>query len=364
MKMKLLAAVALTGAVIAGCDDEKTAEEKDAKALSVNGEVLMCSAVDKEVEAIMKAQGNIPEDRKEYVRHMAKQQVVQSFIFNKVLVAKAKAAGFSKIDAAERKEREAEFLKAISRMPNAPKTMEEYYKKFPLGEERARSEFENGIAIEKMLKAEQAKAAPVDYSARAKARIAEIVSNNNTLATAEKDALDKIKSFKKELDATPATKLPAKFAELAKAHSACPSSAKGGDLGEFTHGQMVKEFDEAAFKLAEGAVSDPVKTQFGWHLVMTTKKIPAVEAKGDKPAEPEKVRASHILVKVPEKQQVPKEEDLVKALKSQGEREFMQKFVMDMIKSAKIEAFSDDYKQFVPPSEKNETSPVENPEKK
>lgn len=57
------------------------------------------------------------------------------------------------------------------------------------------------------------------------------------------------------------------FEEAAKQHSTCPSGQQGGDLGEFTHGQMVREFDEAAFAAEPGVVVGPVKTQFGYHLI-------------------------------------------------------------------------------------------------
>ena len=57
------------------------------------------------------------------------------------------------------------------------------------------------------------------------------------------------------------------FAELAKTRSKDPGSAEGGDLGYFTKDQMVPEFSEAAFKLEKGALSDPVKSQFGWHVI-------------------------------------------------------------------------------------------------
>ena len=57
------------------------------------------------------------------------------------------------------------------------------------------------------------------------------------------------------------------FAELAKAKSKDPGSADGGDLGYFTKEQMVPEFAEVAFKLDKGAISDPVKSQFGWHII-------------------------------------------------------------------------------------------------
>lgn len=62
------------------------------------------------------------------------------------------------------------------------------------------------------------------------------------------------------------------FEDAAKAFSSCPSSAQGGDLGEFGRGQMVAEFDSACFEMAEGEVRGPVKTQFGFHLIKLEKK--------------------------------------------------------------------------------------------
>lgn len=57
------------------------------------------------------------------------------------------------------------------------------------------------------------------------------------------------------------------FETLAQEYSKCPSGQDGGDLGFFTKGQMVPEFEKAAFSLPVGKVSEPVKTQFGWHLI-------------------------------------------------------------------------------------------------
>lgn len=59
----------------------------------------------------------------------------------------------------------------------------------------------------------------------------------------------------------------ASFESMAKKYSKCPSGHNGGDLGYFEKGQMVKAFEDVAFNLPVGKVSEPVKTQFGWHLI-------------------------------------------------------------------------------------------------
>lgn len=83
----------------------------------------------------------------------------------------------------------------------------------------------------------------------------------------EKDQIAKLKSFKKQIENG-----KAKFENLAKQYSQDPGSKlKGGDLGFFGKGQMVPEFEKVAFTLSEGEISNPVKTDFGYHLIKVEK---------------------------------------------------------------------------------------------
>lgn len=63
-----------------------------------------------------------------------------------------------------------------------------------------------------------------------------------------------------------------KFEDAAAMVSLCPSGAQGGDLGFFGKGQMVKPFEDACFSMELNEISEPIETQFGWHLIQLTGK--------------------------------------------------------------------------------------------
>lgn len=75
------------------------------------------------------------------------------------------------------------------------------------------------------------------------------------------ETLEQAKALKTRVDAGE------NFSMLARAHSKCPSASTGGNLGFFSRGQMVKPFEDAAFSAEVGKVTDPVQTQFGFHLI-------------------------------------------------------------------------------------------------
>ena len=95
--------------------------------------------------------------------------------------------------------------------------------------------------------------APVDPNAAkyTKVRAAHILVASESKANALKNRIENGESF----------------ASVARKYSSCPSGEYGGNLGYFGRGQMVKEFEDAAFSLPVGVVSDPVQTDFGWHLI-------------------------------------------------------------------------------------------------
>lgn len=85
------------------------------------------------------------------------------------------------------------------------------------------------------------------------------------------DTLEKAQQVKEEIASGTS------FEDAARKYSSCPSKEQGGSLGSFGRGMMVPEFENAAFELEEGVVSEPVKTQFGYHLILVEGRTEAQE---------------------------------------------------------------------------------------
>ena len=80
-------------------------------------------------------------------------------------------------------------------------------------------------------------------------------------------------SLLERLQDGPQDNLEDRFAREAGNYSECPSKSKGGSLGTFKPGQMVKEFNDAVFNGPVGVIQGPVKTQFGYHLILVTDRV-------------------------------------------------------------------------------------------
>jgi parvulin-like peptidyl-prolyl isomerase len=278
----------------------------------------------------------VPKEHLEEAKKMFGRQLAQMFLQNTLLVDEAAKKGVKLTDE-DRKKREAEFLKSVAGRPDAPKTLEDLLKCHPLGLERARVDFENSILIQKLLDQEVLSKIKIDEKKVAD-EFAAATSNYTAAVKAAAGAEGKIKDLAKQLAGLTGAALTNKFAQLAKENSDCPSKNKGGDLGLFTRGQMVPEFDKVAFDSKPLTVSAPVKTQFGWHLVLVTKKEAAVAAKGDTPASPEKVQASHILVSARAPEKAPTKADIEAQIKRPQEMKAVQDYFEALRKAAKIAA--------------------------
>ena len=355
MKKLMTVALAISGLFYAGCDKkpaDAAAEGTNAPAAAlpapgdakeviakVGDVVLTRGELDADVAKFIEARkSQIPPEQIPQARDYLFQQFKQQFITKTLLLNEAKKKGMSVTDA-EIAEQGEKMIKSFQGRPGTPASMEEVFASHPLGVERSRADFRESVLINKFVEQEVGSKVKVDPE-ELKRRYNEIVSNITESAKApqpEKVRASHIlvktdggktdEAAKKEIDALYAQvkdlkgdALKEKFAALAKEKSDCPSKARGGDLGDFGHGQMVPEFDKAAFAQEVGKVYEAVKTSFGWHLILVTEKIPA---KSPTAAEVEKLVA----------ERKPKIADLERMMKNQQIQQKFQEYLQDLLKA-------------------------------
>ena len=357
MRKLMIVALAVSGLVYTGCNKKSEAPAAGttdsavpAAALPAPGnpnDVIVAvgdakltrGELDADVERFIEARkAQIPPQQLEAAKQYLSQQFKQQFVTKTLLLKEAAKKGISVTDA-EVAARGDEMIKANKGRPGAPATLDEMLAGHPLGAERARAEFRDSVLINKLVDQEIVSKVTVDQeelkkqyqtivsniSERAKAAQPEQVRASHILVkTDDKKDAD---AAKKEIDALHAQvkgltgdALTKKFAELAKEKSDCPSKEKGGDLGAFGHGQMVPEFDKAAFDQEIGKIYDPVKTSFGWHLILVTEKIPA---KTPTAAEVEKIVA----------EQKPKLADVERMLKNRQIEAKFQEYLQGLMQA-------------------------------
>jgi peptidyl-prolyl cis-trans isomerase C len=122
----------------------------------------------------------------------------------------------------------------------------------------------------------------------------------------------KAKAKVKAMDFLQQIKDGADFAELAKAHSHCPSAPKGGDLGFFPRGEATPQFERAVFELEIGQISDIVETEYGYHIIKTTDHKDATVVSFEEAKD-------KIIKELTEKKQLDFAEKYISSLKAQAE---------------------------------------------
>ena len=279
--MKLGMILAVAALAVAGYGKTGDGDPAKEAAVTVNGKTLTFAELNADVAKMMAAQKGIPPAQTEQAKKFFAEQLAQQFVVETLFAEEAARKGV-KVTDEDRRKLEADLAKNAH--ADAPKTIAELAEKLPFGKERSLKKIEAQLLIQKFMETEFASKATIDpkdverdlkraADSAKKIRASHIlVKTDGADAEKAKKAEATIKDLKKQLDGLKGDALKEKFVELAKAHSDCPSKSRGGDLGLFSRGQMVKEFDEVVFKSEPFVVSDPVKTQFGWHLIMVTEK--------------------------------------------------------------------------------------------
>ena len=256
--------------------ESKSAEQKVAV---VNGTVLKQAELDSETNRYLdrlQRTGRSPNDLE---RSQIKKQVLENLIARELLYQESQKKGI-KVD---QQEIDAQLTGLKGRFPNEAE-FKNALSRNNLTEADLRSQFERDLAIKKLLDGQIGdKSAVSEKETRAyydsnletfkkpeQVRASHILIKVDPGADEAKkaEARTKIESLQTKL------KKGEDFGALAKEYSEGPSGPKGGDLGFFGRGQMVKPFEETAFAMKPGQVSDMVETNFGYHLIMVSDRTP------------------------------------------------------------------------------------------
>lgn len=263
----------------------------------------------------------IPAGREEEAMEYFRRKSVNVFVFKTLMLEEARRLKI-KVEETDREEGLKRLEKALK---SRNMTVEEFFSRPPFTEAEMRHEFEEGLVVDKLMETQIMAAVVVDNAAMDALAMELAAARSTKRQTAE--------GLRKQLLAG------ADFAGLAEAHSDCPSKRSGGDLGEFKRGQMVPEFDQAAFSQKVGEIGPIVETKFGYHIIKVAAHTPAQAATDTTPAIPETARASHILIKAPP---VLGGKDLHNEIRSRKYKEGVDAFYKDLKSKARIETIFKD----------------------
>jgi len=260
--------------------EEVSIDKKEPAAAVVNGQRILMSSLDKKVQEAklsdptLGSKGDIAELRK------LRKEALNYLIDQELMFQEGRNSKLEPGDA----EINVELMNIKQRFPSQD-VFEQALKQQNLTEERLRGVISRAMTIRKLIDEEiKPNAEPVtekevsDFYEENKEGFVETekVKARHILIKLSPDASDEEKEYaENEMKGIlKEARDGADFAELAKKNSQCPSAPGGGDLGYFTRSQMVKPFEEAAFALKPGEISDVVETRFGYHIILVEDKKP------------------------------------------------------------------------------------------
>ncbi len=221
----------------------------------------------------------IPSNRLDEAKEYFRRKSIKAFVFKTIMMEEAALQGIKLVEADRQ-----EGLRSLAfSLKTRNWTTNDFFKKGPLGEAMMRREFEDGMMIDKLL----------NINVRSKLKISDKEVADTIILIDQTNALKRtqLEGIRKQLNEG------ANFEDVARTVSECPSAKKGGDLGEFARGKMLKDLENAAFSQEVGTIGPVIQSRFGYHIVKVTAHSPAQKATASTPAVPETVRLSHILIK-------------------------------------------------------------------
>jgi peptidyl-prolyl cis-trans isomerase C len=256
--------------------DKKAPDEKVA---AVNGVIISQGEYDRELDFFVRRAApdgqQIPDPQLAKIRN----DVLESLIDREVLFQESKKKGIE-VNA----EAVSDQLKSIKQRYPDQAQFTEMLKGLGMTESDVQTQIKRGMAIQELINKEVAEKVKISdqeskqyydshpdfFKQPEQVRASHILIkvDENASEPQKKEAREKIQAVQQKL------KKGEDFAELAKTYSEGPSAPGGGDLGYFRRGQMVKAFEDAAFKLQPGETSDIVETRFGYHLIKVVDKQP------------------------------------------------------------------------------------------
>jgi len=254
-----------------------TATAAQEKAAMVNGTVISVDELNSELDQAKRRMAQQGRPVQEADGAKMKGQILDRLIEQQLLYAQSKKEGIKIAD----KSIDEHLAKLKARFPSQQE-FEKALKQMNLTEASLKEKTREGMAIQELITKEVAskvtisdaevekfyKSHPEFFKQPEQVKASHILIKSD----AKDDQAKKDAAKKKIEDIQKKVKNGGDFASLAKEYSEGPSGKQGGDLGFFGRGQMVKPFEDAAFVLEPGQVSDVVKTRFGYHLIKVTDK--------------------------------------------------------------------------------------------
>jgi peptidyl-prolyl cis-trans isomerase C len=256
--------------------------DPNAAAVTVNGVVITEGELEAKMAPRLKAMsGQVPPQYAEQMKQQFRGRALEAMIVEQLLDAKVKEAGITVSDETVNEE--------LAKQMKQEGMTEEDFKKvlamYGLDMDQLKVQIRRGLSYQKLMEGQFADKTKVtdedakkyydeninEFKTPEQVRASHIlISTRSVDPNADPNKVKAEAKAKAEMVLAKAKAPDANFAALAKEYSSCPSAPKGGDLGVFGRGQMVKPFEDAAFALMPNEISGIVETEFGYHIIKVT----------------------------------------------------------------------------------------------